>query len=154
LARYPINYSPFTSHLSAFLSDHSNEQVGYAWPAHFAERGELVTIDMIEQQDAASRDTAHGRQRIAFFEYAAENHGDDTIAKLAVNRLTVVPLMHPVFYWVPYSVILNYNTQSRASSLFLLARRSACYFSSLKINGGSQIVQEFVREEAHFLLAL
>src|SRR5205823_5493855 len=38
------------------------------------------------------RDIAHGRQRIAFLEYAVEDHGDDTVAKLAVNRLTVVPL--------------------------------------------------------------
>jgi hypothetical protein len=66
LARYPINYSPFTSHLSAFLSHHSNEQVGYARPAHFAERGELVTIDMIEQQDAPAG------QWNAFFDYAVE----------------------------------------------------------------------------------
>src|SRR6266567_6401223 len=37
-------------------------------------------------------DIAHGRQRIAFLEHAVENHGDDTVSKLAVNRLTVVPL--------------------------------------------------------------
>src|SRR6266849_7418682 len=38
------------------------------------------------------RDIAHGRQRVAFFEHAVEYHGDDTIAKLTVNWLTVVPL--------------------------------------------------------------
>ena len=38
------------------------------------------------------RDIAHRRQRIAFFEHAVEYHGDDTVAKLAVNRLAIVPL--------------------------------------------------------------
>src|SRR6266849_4729322 len=37
-------------------------------------------------------DIAHGGQRIAFLEHAVEYHGDDAVAKLAVNRLTVVPL--------------------------------------------------------------
>src|SRR5256886_15449901 len=38
------------------------------------------------------RDCAHGGQRIAFLEHSVEYHRDDTIAKLAVNRLTVIPL--------------------------------------------------------------
>src|ERR1700686_3665757 len=38
------------------------------------------------------RDIAHGRQRIALLEYAVEYHRDHPVAKLAVNRLTVVPL--------------------------------------------------------------
>src|SRR5579864_7281060 len=43
------------------------------------------------------RDIANGGQGIAFLEHAVENHGNDTIAKLAVNRLTVIPLtIHPV----------------------------------------------------------
>src|SRR2546430_44392 len=37
-------------------------------------------------------DIAHRRQRIAFPEHAVEYHDDDTVAKLPVNRLTVVPL--------------------------------------------------------------
>ncbi len=36
-------------------------------------------------------DIAHRRQRIAFFEDAVENHMDDAITKLAVNRLTIIP---------------------------------------------------------------
>src|SRR6266480_1737077 len=44
------------------------------------------------------RDVAHGGQRIAFVEHAVENHGDDTVAKLAVNWLAIIPLMHPVFH--------------------------------------------------------
>src|SRR2546422_9222898 len=44
------------------------------------------------------RDIAHGGQRIAFLENSVEYHRDDTVAKLAVNRLTVVPLtVHQVF---------------------------------------------------------
>lgn len=43
------------------------------------------------------RDIAHGRQRITFFEHAVEYHVHALIAKLAVDWLTVVPLMiHPV----------------------------------------------------------
>ncbi len=63
------------------------------------------------------RNVAHRRQRIAFFEHAIEYHGDDTIPKLAINRLTVVPLtMHPVFeHCASYSDIVNYNTSSHAS---------------------------------------
>src|SRR5258706_2084516 len=42
------------------------------------------------------RDIAHGRQRIALLEHAVEYHRDDSVAKLAVDRLTVVPLtIHP-----------------------------------------------------------
>src|SRR6266567_6436401 len=37
------------------------------------------------------RHRAHGRQRIALVEHAVEDHRDDPVAKLAVNRLTVVP---------------------------------------------------------------
>src|SRR5215510_9478037 len=44
------------------------------------------------------RDSAHGGQGIAFLEHAIEYHRDHTIAKLAVNRLIVVPLtVHPGF---------------------------------------------------------
>src|SRR5712692_4046229 len=43
-------------------------------------------------------DIAHRRQRIAFFEHTVEYHRDDTVAKLAVDRLTVIPLtVHQVF---------------------------------------------------------
>src|SRR6266542_4791144 len=72
------------------------------------------------------RDIAHRWQRVAFFEHAVEYHMDDTVAKLAVNRLTVVPFtMHPVLHHcASYSVIVNYNTTSHASFyLFFFARR-------------------------------
>jgi hypothetical protein len=43
-------------------------------------------------------DTAHRGQGIAFVEHAVENHGDDTIPKLSINWLTIIPLtVHPVF---------------------------------------------------------
>src|SRR5207302_8987241 len=79
------------------------------------------------------RDTAHRRQRIAFVEQAVENHSDDAIAQLSINRLTVVPFtVHPVFhrthwravasgYWLAGAggssgVIHNYNTNALAST--------------------------------------
>src|SRR2546427_6311012 len=41
-------------------------------------------------------DSAHGRQRVAFLEHALENQRDDTVPKLSVNWLTVVPFaFHP-----------------------------------------------------------
>ena len=78
------------------------------------------------------RDMAHRRQRIAFLEHAVENHGNDTVTQLPVDRLIVVKLMiHPVFRMpltsdmrgilmrgASYSVVVNYNTASDAS-LFL-----------------------------------
>src|SRR5882762_7950313 len=38
-----------------------------------------------------SRNIAHGGQGIAFLEHAVEDHGGNTVAQLAVDRLTVVP---------------------------------------------------------------
>src|SRR5438034_1614511 len=41
---------------------------------------------------------AHRWQRIAFLEHSLEDHRDHPVPKLAINRLTVVPLtVHPVF---------------------------------------------------------
>src|SRR5206468_12353505 len=39
-----------------------------------------------------TRNRPHRRQRLAFLEDAVENHRDNAIAQLAINRLTVVPL--------------------------------------------------------------
>src|SRR6266446_7037455 len=65
------------------------------------------------------RDIAHGRQRIAFFEHAVENHGNDTIPKLSINRLPIVPFtLHPVFHRASYGDIVNYNTSSHASFIY------------------------------------
>src|SRR5207245_9920922 len=60
------------------------------------------------------RDIAHRWQRIAFLEQAVENHGNDTIPQLSINRLTVVPFtVHPVFHRVSLSDIHNYITNAR-----------------------------------------
>src|SRR5207237_8992048 len=43
------------------------------------------------------RDIAHRRQRIAFLEHAVENHVNDAIPTLAINRLTIIPFTaHPI----------------------------------------------------------
>ena len=53
----------------------------------------LIALQNRERIDPVfGRDVAHRRQRIAFLEHAVEDHRDDTVAKLAVDRLTVVPL--------------------------------------------------------------
>src|SRR6266545_861644 len=68
-------------------------------------------------------DVAHGGQRIALLEHAVEDQGDDAVAELAVDRLTVVPFT--VHFSVPGSAgdVVNYNTSSHAS-LFLGAGRA------------------------------
>src|SRR5437667_1096344 len=72
----------------------------------------LIPLQNRERIDPVfGRDVAHRWQCIAFFEHAIEYHRHDTVAKLAVNRLTVVPLtVHPVFQIALYetysSVIL------------------------------------------------
>ena len=59
----------------------------------------LIALQDRERIDPIfGRDIAHRGQRIAFLEHAVEYHRDDAVAKLAVNRLTVVPLtVHQVF---------------------------------------------------------
>src|SRR6266567_1126876 len=59
----------------------------------------LIALQDRERIDPIfSRDIAHGRQGIAFLEHAVEYHRDHTVAKLAVNRLTVIPrTVHQVF---------------------------------------------------------
>src|SRR5579864_8207307 len=53
----------------------------------------LIALQNRERIDPIlGRDVAHGGQRIAFLEHAVQYHGDDAVAKLAVNRLIVVPL--------------------------------------------------------------
>jgi hypothetical protein len=84
------------------------------------------------------RDIAHRRQRIAFLEHAVENHRDDTIAQLAIDWLTVVPLMihsvsdtptrdvrgfAPIECCVSYSDVVDYNTISPASFIFIFLCR-------------------------------
>src|SRR6266566_10103703 len=90
----------------------------------------LIGLENRERIDPIlGRDIAHRRQRIAFFEHAVEYHGDDTVAKLAINRLTIVPFTrHSGFqidHFLSYSDIVNYNTSARASFFkFFFARRS------------------------------
>src|SRR6266550_4471133 len=63
----------------------------------------LIALENRERIDPIfGRDIAHGGQRVAFLENSVEYHRDDTVAKLAVNRLTVVPFtVHPVFQIAP-----------------------------------------------------
>src|SRR5437016_9317579 len=59
----------------------------------------LIALQNRERIDPIfGRDIAHGGQRIAFLKNSVEYHRDDAVAKLAVNRLIVVPLaVHQVF---------------------------------------------------------
>src|SRR5207249_12297747 len=78
--------------------------------------------------------SAHGWQRIAFIEHAIENHMHASIAKLAIDWLSVIPFtIHSVLQTallpsasgpasiercISYSDIVKYNTISRANSFF------------------------------------
>ena len=54
----------------------------------------LIGLEHGQRIDAEfGGDVAHRRQRIAFIENAVEDHGDDPIAQLAIDRLIVVPLI-------------------------------------------------------------
>src|SRR5262249_13173496 len=45
-----------------------------------------------------SRDVTHRRQRVAFLQHTFQDHRHHAVAKLAVDRLTIVPLtVHLVF---------------------------------------------------------
>jgi hypothetical protein len=96
----------------------------------------LISLQNSERVDPIfGRDIAHRRQRIAFVEHAVENHVNDTVAQLAINRLTIIPFtIHSVFGTAcvrqtaacaarlttacSCSVIDNYITMSHASFFF------------------------------------
>ena len=69
----------------------------------------LIALENRERIDPIfGRDNAHGGQRIAFLEHAVEDHRDDAVAKLAVNRLIVVPLtVHQSFQSPLFSVTVR-----------------------------------------------
>src|SRR5205085_7936583 len=81
----------------------------------------LISLENRKRIDPIfGRDIAHRRQRIAFFEHAVENHVDTPVAKLSINRLTVVPFtLHSMFHCASYGDIVNYNTSSQASFIFI-----------------------------------
>src|SRR5215472_9071416 len=63
----------------------------------------LVALQNRERIEAVFRgDISYRWQRIALLQYPVQDHGDDTVAKLAVNRLTVAPFtIHPVSQITP-----------------------------------------------------
>jgi hypothetical protein len=84
------------------------------------------------------RDIADGRERIAFVEYAIEYHVNDPIAKLSINRLTVIPFtIHPALQTTlargfrdlvlidpaSYGDIVNYITNALATFFEKFLRR-------------------------------
>src|SRR5271165_1368988 len=88
----------------AGIDEHSEAASGFDQPlVHQL----LIALEDRERIDAIfGRDIAYGGQRIAFLENSIEYHRDDTVAKLAVNRLTVVPLtVHHGFHFT--SPLLN-----------------------------------------------
>src|SRR6202521_3436407 len=84
----------------------------------------LIALENRERIDPIfGRDVAHGGQGIAFLEHAVEYHRDDAVAKLAVNRLTVVPLtIHEVFHLDLTRVTARFSSFCAGRS----ARGSAC----------------------------
>ena len=67
----------------------------------------LVAFQNRERIDPIfSSDIANRRQGIAFLEHSVEYHRDHAVAKLAVDRLTVIPLtVHQVFQKGPYQTL-------------------------------------------------
>src|ERR1700674_3885732 len=68
----------------------------------------LIALQNRERIDPIfGRDIAHGGQRIAFLENAVEYHGDNAVAKLAVNRLTVVPLTVHYGFQIAFAIYIR-----------------------------------------------
>src|SRR5580700_2274177 len=95
----------FCKKLLAFALQKQIARAGFDEHAESSLRFDQLLVDQLlialqngERIDSLfGRNIAHRRQWIAFLEHAVEYHGDDTVAKLAVNRLTVVPFtIHPV----------------------------------------------------------
>src|SRR5713101_3829082 len=87
----------------------------------------LIALEDRERIDPIfGRDITHRGQRIAFLENSVEYHRDDTVAKLAVDRLTVVPLtVHQVF-----QKALTRPYQRYSARQFVLCR-SKCAWTGL-----------------------
>src|SRR2546423_11282 len=80
----------------------------------------LVTLQDREGIDPEfGRNIADRGERIAFVKLAVEDHVNDAVAQLAVNRLTIMPFtFHSVFeidHCSSCSDVVNYNTSSQAS---------------------------------------
>src|SRR5215469_2879282 len=91
----------------------------------------LVALQNRKRIDAVFRsDISYRWQRIALLQCPVQDHGDDTVAKLAVNRLTVAPFtIHPMSQITPdektfafFSDIVNYNTIADVKSFLRVAR--------------------------------
>src|SRR4029077_20589433 len=81
----------------------------------------LISLQNRERIDPIfGRDVAHGRQRIAFLEHAVEYHRDHTVAKLAVNRLIVVPLtVHNGFQMALPEIALRHLVRCRSKCAWI-----------------------------------
>src|SRR5258708_20316378 len=92
----------------------------------------LIGLQNRERIDAIfGRDIADGGQRVAFVEQAVEDHSDDAIAKLTVNRLTVVPLtVHPVFQIAFTLSALRYFVRCKLKCVWTGFARSGRYCQS------------------------
>ena len=89
----------------------------------------LIALQDRERIDPIfGRDGAHRRQRIAFLEHAVEDHRDDPVAKLPVDRLTVVPLsVHDGFQIPPTREAASGRSvrRDRCTSFIRIAMRGA-----------------------------
>src|SRR3984893_9855573 len=82
------------------------------------------------------RDIAHGGQRIAFLENAVKYHRDHTVAKLAVDRLTVVPLtVHQVSGYLSYQPHRSRSAPASGRGARGRACPLASYMSSPRCGG-------------------
>src|SRR5437016_382362 len=76
---------------------HEHSQSTPSFDQFFADQLLISLQDRQRIDPILGRDIAHRRQRIAFLEHAVENHVNDAIAKLAINRLTIIPFTaHPI----------------------------------------------------------
>ena len=85
---------------------------------------------------------ADGGQGVALLEYAIEDHGDHAVAQLAVNRLIVVPLVHPAvqnFLLFRYRFVPFVMPSGRESPRNLLFAGSPSYSPPLAKSWGENV---------------
>jgi hypothetical protein len=78
----------------------------------------LIALEDGERVDAVfGGHGADGGKRLTLFEQAVEDHGDDAAAKLAVDRLGVVPLVvHGALLGI--TVVVDYNSEGMSRGVW------------------------------------
>src|SRR5579859_6515031 len=89
----------------------------------------LIALQDSQRVDAIlGRNIPHRGQRITFLEYAIEHHRNHAIAKLAINRLTVIPLMiHSLLQIFPVLCTARWRRQETIERVASIEHRTSAF---------------------------